>query len=109
MPDYVAITQLTALPSRLRLTRHERHEIAEDEIASILEAHQACTVRWIDAEAMTAQCSDIMLIETSALSSWNNLWEALRDSPMFATPHFKLESIVVGIEDDYVAYEAAES
>lgn len=107
MSTYVVIVQLTALPAWLRLTHPERHEIADGEIASALGAHQGCTVRWIDAEAMSAQCSDVMLVETSELGSWNNLWEALRDSSMFTTPYFMLESIVVGIEDGYVAYEDA--
>lgn len=105
MGTYVVIVQLTALPEWLALSRPERHAIADGDLGTILKAHPDCSVRWLDAEAMTAQCSDVMLVETAHLRSWYHLWEELRDSPMFAAPYFRLESIVVGIEDGYVDYE----
>lgn len=63
-------------------------------------------MRWGDAEAMTARCSDMMLIETDDLREWHHLWERLRDSDLFAVPYARLEDITVGIEDEYLDYEA---
>lgn len=74
-------------------------------VQPVLAAYPECCVRWIDAEAMTAACSDVMLVETSDLERWNHLWEALRDTPIFTVPYFRLEAIIPGIEDGYVAYE----
>jgi len=103
---YVVIVSLIALPSWLRLSRPARAEVVATEVEPATAAHPECSIRWIDAESMSALCSDVMLVETTDLRSWNHLWERLRDSSLFAEPYFELVSIVPGIEDGYVDYEA---
>ncbi|MBF4636115.1 hypothetical protein ITJ38_17025 [Agreia pratensis] len=103
---YVVIVSLIALPSWLRLSRTERADVISAEVEPAAAAHHDCHIRWIDAESMTALCSDVMIIDTTDLRSWNHLWEQLRDSSLFAEPYFELVSIVPGIEDGYADYEA---
>jgi hypothetical protein len=104
--NYVVIVSLTALPSWLRLSREARADVIATEVEPAMAAHSECRIRWIDAESMTALCSDVMLVETTNLRGWSHLWERLRDSRLFAEPYFELVSIVPGIEDGYVDYEA---
>lgn len=104
--NHVVIVQLTALPSWLSLARGERQRVIAEQVGPALNDHPGCSVRWIDAEAMTAQCSDVVIVETRDLRAWNHLWERLRDSDLFAVPYFRTESIVMGIEDGYLDYEA---
>ena len=102
---HVIIIEVTVLPSWLALSRDERHAIVTAQVEPALAAHTECSLRWLDAEAMTAQCSDVMLVETDNLRAWHHLWEQLRDSDLFAKPYFHLESIIVGSEDAYLDYE----
>ncbi|AKT52061.1 darcynin family protein [Arsenicicoccus sp. oral taxon 190] len=101
----VAVVQLTALPVWLALSRAQRRDVIAAQVQPALSAHADCSVRWLDAEAMTATCSDVVLVETDDLRSWHHLWEALRDSALFAVPYFRLESLVVGAEDAYEDHE----
>jgi hypothetical protein len=105
LPHHVVLVSLTALPAWLALTREERGRVVAEEVEPAAAAHPACTLRWIDAEAFTATCSDVLLVETEDLRAWTHLWERLRDSSLFAVPYFALEGIVLGVEDGYVDYE----
>ena len=48
-----------------------------------------------------------MIVDFVDLMAWNHLWESLRDTRLFAEPYFRLESLLVGIEDGYREYEAS--
>lgn len=102
---HVAMIQLTALPAWLSLSRQQRHCVIDEQVEPALAAHPGCRVRWIDAEAFTATCSDVMLVDFTDIRDWNHLWEQLRDSSLFAEPYFGLDSLIVGIEDGYLDYE----
>lgn len=103
---HVIVIQLTALPQWLRLSRPARQKVIDSQVTPALEAHPDCQVRWVDVEAMTGACSDVILAETDDLQAWSHLWERLRDSDLFAHPYFRLESILAGFEDGYLDYEA---
>ncbi|MEV4106827.1 darcynin family protein [Nonomuraea sp. NPDC049695] len=103
---WVIVVQLTALPAWLALDRERRRAVVAS-LEPVLRAYQDVRVRWIDTESFTADCSDVLIAETSDLRIWNHLFEALRDSVLFATPYFRLERILTGIEDGYRDYESA--
>ena len=105
--SYVVLVQLTALPEWLQLDRGARQQVIETRVQPVLDAYPECRVRWIDTEALTAVCSDLMLVETTDLERWYHLWEGIRDTPIFSVPYFQVEAIIPGIEDGYVAYELA--
>jgi hypothetical protein len=101
---WVIVAQLTALPAWLALPRDQRQSIA-DRVAGEVRQHSDVQVRWLDAEAFTAECSDVLLAETADLAAWYHLFEMLRDMELFTMPYFRLERIVTGIEDGYRAHD----
>ena len=105
---YVVFVHLTALPSWLRLDRDQRAAVVERDVTPSLAAHPAITARWVDVEAFTADSSDILLVETDALRDWNHLFEALRDTSLFAVPYFRLDRILIGAQDGFRDYEATQ-
>lgn len=100
---WVIVVQLTALPAWLALPREQRKGIA-DRAAGQVRRYSDVRLRWLDAEAFTAECSDVLLAETGDLAAWYHLFETLRDTELFTTPYFRLERVVAGIEDGYRAY-----
>jgi hypothetical protein len=105
---HVVFVHLTALPAWLGLSRDQRQEVVGQHAAPILAAYPAVSVRWIDLEALTADSSDLLLAETEDLRSWYHMIEALRDTPLFTVPYFRLDRLLVGIEDGYRDYEKAQ-
>jgi chlorite dismutase len=98
---HLAFVHLTALPAWLSKSREERDELVEREVAPVLAAHPAVSVRWVDVEAFSADSSDVLVAETDDLREWNRLVEALRDTSLFATPLFRLDRVLVGIEEGF--------
>lgn len=66
-------------------------------------------MRYFDAEAFSAACSDVMMVETNDPKHHYFFMEHLRDSPMITTPYFEIVQIVPSIEDGYVKFEEAEA
>lgn len=95
---------LRALPSWLRLPRPERERIATAALLPALEG-RSVTLRHFDAEAFSADCSDVVLFEADDAVQFNGVMEALRDSPLFAEPFFDLIRIIPTIEDGFRHYE----
>ncbi|GAA4423862.1 hypothetical protein GCM10023148_25870 [Actinokineospora soli] len=93
---YTAFMLLTALPAWLALPRSTR-----DEIAGKLPTDAAVEVRFYDAEAFSARCSDVAVFATDDLAAYYRLVEALRDSPLFAEPYFRVEDVILSIEDGH--------
>ena len=95
-----------ALPSWLSLTRPQRRALAEQHLYAPLRACPDLRMRYFDAEAHSAVCSDIMVFQAAANATWTDFFEGLRDSPLFAQPLFELVHIVPAIENGYIDYEA---
>jgi hypothetical protein len=106
-PKYTVTVMLTALPQWLQLSRGERNSFIGREVGPILAKYEGhITVRWLDCEAFTARCSDMAVFETANLQDYYFLMEELRDTGLFARPYFKLEDVVIGLEDGFRAFEA---
>lgn len=98
---------LRALPAWLRLSREERKTLADEHMGAALASSKGLlTMRYFDAEAFSAPCSDVMMVETQAPKHHHFFMEQLRDSPLFSVPYFEVLNIVSTIEDGYQAYEA---
>jgi hypothetical protein len=102
---WLVFVHLSALPSWLALTRAQRAAVVADQVDPLLKAYPDVAVRWVDVESFTADCSDVLIAETADLRGWNHLFEALRDTAIFAVPYFTLERILAGIHDGYRDYE----
>lgn len=104
IPRLSVFVCLRALPSWLRLPRPERDRIASAALGAALGGRDV-TLRHFDAEAFSADCSDIALFEAGDALAFNGVMEALRDSPLFAEPYFELVRIIPAIEDGFRHYE----
>lgn len=105
MPWWLVVVELEALPSWLALSRDRRRAVVEEQVAPVLRAHRDVRVRWVDVESLSAECSDLLLAETTDLIAWNRLFEGLRDTPVFTVPYFHANRILAGIPDGHRDYE----
>ena len=104
--NYVFFTMLRATPAWLALSRQRRKELGEQVLGPLLQAHAGrLSMRYFDAEAFTAQCSDLMMTETQDPQHHYFFMEQLRDSPLITHPYFEVVQIIPTVEDGYQAYE----
>jgi hypothetical protein len=64
------------------------------------------TFRWFDAEAFPADPTDIAMITTTSITAWYDLYEALRDTPLWTVPYFQTRQIILAVEDGFAGYES---
>jgi hypothetical protein len=96
---------LHATEAWLRLPRAERNTLAMAHVAGPLAKYPALRLRYFDAEAFSAACSDLMLIETGDLTQYYDFMETLRDGLLITTPYFKVAEIIPAIEEGFRAFE----
>lgn len=99
---------LRALPAWLQLSREARKALADQHLgAALARSHGLLTMRYFDAEAFSAPCSDVMMVETLDPRHDCFFMEQLRGSPLFSAPYFEVLNIISTVEDGYQAYEAS--
>lgn len=106
---YALFLMLQATEAWLRLPRDERRRLSDTHVGGALQRYAALRLRHFDAEAFTAECSDVMLIETADLTAYYDFMEVLRDGPLLTVPYFRVVRIVPAIEDGFRAFEARQS
>ncbi len=102
---YAFFIHLRATEEWLRLARAERRRIAESCLRVATAGTPGLALRHFDAEAFTADCSDVVLAETTDPLLYYDFMERLRDSALLAHPYFVLVRIVPAIEDGYRGFE----
>jgi len=100
---------LRATEQWLRLTRDARRQLSDQHVGNALRKLPALKLRYFDAEAFSADCSDIMLIETTDLRQHYDFIEMLRDSPLVTAPYFEFIKVVLTIEDGFRDFEERQS
>lgn len=104
--NYAFFLHLRASRAWLSLSREQRAALSSEHIAPILRRHEGTLrMRYFDAEAFTASCSDVMLLEAGELQPYYDFIEALRDTPLIAAGLFEVVQIVPTIEEGYRGYE----
>jgi hypothetical protein len=107
--NYTYFILLRATPAWLSLSREARNDLANQHLRTTLAQYQGrLTMRYFDAEAFSAPCSDVMMIETPDPRHHYFFMEQLRDSVLFSVPYFEVLNIIPTIEDGYQAFEASE-
>lgn len=106
---YVFFVMLRAMPAWLRLTRAQRAAVIAEHLTPLIAASKAIRMRYFDAEAFSASCSDVMMIETDDPKHHYFFMERLRDSVLITEPLFEVVQIVPAIEDGYADFEQADS
>lgn len=104
-PAYTYFVFLRATPAWLRLSRSERDRLAQQHLTPLLGEPEHLRMRFFDAEAFSAFCSDVMMIETDDPMRHYFFMEGLRDTPLIHTPYFEVLQIVPALEDGFRAYE----
>ncbi|WP_284618558.1 darcynin family protein [Aquabacterium humicola] len=105
--NHVNFIHLRATPRWLRLSRQERRERAGRHLGEALRRVPGVKIRYFDAEAFTAHCSDVLMVEASEPREHHFFIESLRDSELVADEYFELVLVVPTIEEGYQAYEEA--
>lgn len=90
----------------LRLSRPERRRFEEETLKPIYARYPEVRMRWFDAEAFSARCSDVAMFETESVPAFYYLIDALRDSPMMTEPYFEFVDIIPAVEDGFRDYDA---
>lgn len=98
---HVIFMLLEATPEWLSLSRKERTQFAETVLAPLMARYPALEIRWFDAEAYTAECSDVLMIETGDLAQHRHFINALRDTDFFQAPFFDVTTIVPAVEQSF--------
>lgn len=102
---YVFFVLLRATPAWLRLGRDRRRDLVAEHLQPLVAASRELKMRYFDAEAFSAACSDLMMTETPDPQQHYYFMERLRDSPLICEPYFEILQIVPSIEEGYVEFE----
>ncbi|MDN5203060.1 hypothetical protein QQ008_16850 [Fulvivirgaceae bacterium BMA10] len=90
----------------LQLSREERGEFFEKELAPIMVKYQqALTIRLFDSEAFHAKTSDFMIVECTDLEQYYFFIEEIRDTKLFSEPYIELTDVIMGIENGFKQFE----
>ncbi|MGH3428760.1 MAG: darcynin family protein [Terriglobales bacterium] len=104
--SHTIFLQLIATPAWLALSRAERARLIADEVTPLLKRYSGTTrLRWYDAEAYSANPSDLAVVTTSDLTDWQHLFDRLRDTSLWSVPYFTLDRLTVAVEDGFIDYE----
>lgn len=106
---YTFFVLLHATREWLALTRERRRAVVADHLEPLLIRSPELRLRHYDAEAFSAVCSDVMVIETRDPAQHYCFMERLRDSPFLTVPYFDVVQIIPAIEDGFKAFERAEA
>lgn len=97
MPNLVAVLTLKMEKDWLCLDRRTRQSYRM-ELDEIIAQHPRVLWRYCDSEALSGKYQDFVLIEFGDILDYHNLWESLRDHPVFSKPHFSIVSVQLGVE-----------
>ena len=99
---------LRATPAWLRHSPAERDAIAAECLAAAL-VDDRVTLRFYDAEAFAAPCSDLAVFETTDLQAYYFVMERLRSTPLISAPYFEILSILPALENGFRRFQQAEA
>src|SRR5258708_30482923 len=107
---YTPLMMMTATPSWLGLSRAERTVFTTTVIQPLLEYYSdRVHVRFYDAEAFAAHCSDVAIFTALDLKAYSFLIEALCDTALFTVPYFVANDVLIGLENGYQALKKSAS
>lgn len=102
---YTFFILMDATPEWLSLSREERSAFVETELMPIYKKYSKVSVRMFDAEAFSAECSDIAMYETEDVEQYHFMIDAIRDTKIFSVPYFEIVSILPAVEEGYTRYD----
>lgn len=98
-PSYTAVALVTLTPAWLRMDRAQRQDFTDTHIVPLLTRYSSrVTMRYVDVEAFTGRCSEMLIFTTADPADFAALWDELRDTPLFADGLMHVEDIIVGLD-----------
>jgi hypothetical protein len=89
--------------SWLKLSPKERFAFVGEVIRPLLKKHPKVSMRFFDAEAFSAEVSDVILWETPQVMAYQAVVEDLRET-MFWGTYFEVVGIVASVENGYAIH-----
>jgi Darcynin, domain of unknown function len=102
---YTYFMLVRTTPQWLSLSREARMTFADKVFKPVVGKFPAVSLRYFDAEAFNARCTDVLMWETTDPAQYNFMVDALRDTPMYSVPYFEIVDIIGAVEDSYAAYD----
>lgn len=96
-PKLAAILIIKMQRDWLALDRRTRLSY-RTELQELIDRHTGIRWKYFDSEALSGQYQDFVIVEFNQLLAYHNLWESLRDHPIFARPYFLVTQVYLGIE-----------
>ncbi len=95
-------------PTWLRLAPKDRFAFLDAVIRPLLIKHPMVTMRFFDAEAFSAEVTDVIMWETEDVMAYQAVVEDLRET-LFWGEYFEVVSIVASIENAYAVHYAVDA
>jgi len=106
--EYTIFMLVKAQPSWLALAPAERFGFSERVLKPLLKKHPAVRLRYFDAEAYSAEASDVLMWQSRDLGAYQGVVEGLRETP-FWDHYFRIVSIIPAREDAYAEHYGVET
>jgi Darcynin, domain of unknown function len=87
----------------IALPPSKRHEFVDSTIRPILADNPAVTLRYFDAEAFSADVSDVAMWETADVLAYQQVVELLRETKFWGH-YFEVVTIIPAIENAFAAH-----
>lgn len=98
-PSYTAVALVTLTPAWLRMHRAQRREFTATHVLPLLARYDGrVAMRYVDVEAFTGRCSEVLIFTTADPADFAALWDELRDTPLFAEGLMRVEDIIIGLD-----------
>jgi hypothetical protein len=100
---YTAVALVTLAPEWLQMSRHEREAFNARHIAPVFARYAGrVDMRHVDVEAFTGACSDILIFRTIGPADFHDLWDELRDTPLFHQSYLTVNNVLFGVDAEWV-------
>lgn len=96
-----------AMPPWIAMTPAVRHDFVQRTLRPILARHGHVRLRYFDAEAYSAQTSDVLMWQTTDDRDYRGLVEDLRETPFWGT-YFAVREIIPCVEEDFARHYGVE-
>jgi hypothetical protein len=87
----------------LKLVPQQRFAFLDDVIRPLLKKHPNVSMRFFDAEAFSADVTDVLLWETASVMAYQAVVEDLRETAFWGT-YFEVVAIVASVENAYALH-----
>jgi hypothetical protein len=101
---YSVFMLLKATPHWHSLAREERIAIRDDALSRVFNHFAAVTLRFFDASGLHADCSEVLIWETTDMAEYRAAVEALQAHAFFGAPCFEVVDVIPTLAEEWPAF-----